>query len=57
MIVIEEYQTLAPKMELLLSELDRLRLETVAVHVDLALRRLEDIISHELSTAGVANVQ
>lgn len=37
----EEYSDLRARFESLLSDLDRLQLPFVAVHVDLALRRLE----------------
>jgi hypothetical protein len=37
----EEYSDLRVRFESLLSDLDRLQLPFVAVHVDLALRRLE----------------
>jgi len=45
------YETLASSMRDLLAELDELKLITVAVHVDLGLRRLEAMIdSKSLNT-------
>ena len=44
-------------MEQLLSELDRLHLGAVAVHVDLALRKLEEIITLEAWAEGNLNGQ
>jgi hypothetical protein len=45
------YETLASSMRELLDELDELKLITVAVHVDLGLRRLEAMIdSKSLNT-------
>ena len=41
----EEYRELRMRMEQMLAELDRLKLGTVAVHVDHAIRRLEMIIA------------
>lgn len=41
----EEYSDLRTRFESLLSDLDRLQLPFVAVHVDLALRRLEGHLS------------
>ena len=41
----DDYSALVPRMEELLAELDRLQLPLVAVHVDLALRRLEEAIA------------
>lgn len=41
----DEYRAVASRMRALLDELDRLHLSTVAVHVDLALSRLENIIA------------
>lgn len=40
----EHLCVLVTQLESLLAELDRLELPTVAVHIDLALRRLEDVI-------------
>lgn len=45
MVLNEDYNKLVPQMENLLAELDRLQLPMVAVHIDLALRRLEEVIS------------
>ncbi len=45
MILIDEYRAVALRMQKLIDELDRLQLATVAVHVDLALNRLENIIT------------
>jgi hypothetical protein len=41
----EEYRELYMRMEHLLAELDRLKLGTVAVQVDHAMRKLERIIA------------
>ena len=43
MMVSDELQDLLSRFESLLSDLDRLNYPTVAVHVDLALRRLEQV--------------
>lgn len=40
----DDLYVLVTQLEGLLAELDRLELPSVAVHIDLALRRLEDII-------------
>ena len=45
MILIDEYCAVAMRMKTLINELDRLQLATVAVHVDMALNRLENIIA------------
>ena len=45
MILIDEYCAVALRMRTIIDELDRLQLATVAVHVDMALNRLEDIIA------------
>ena len=45
MIPIDEYCAVASRMQTLIDDLDRLQLATVAVHVDMALNRLEDIIA------------
>lgn len=42
MIMSDELQDLISRFESLLSDLDRLNFPTVAVHVDFALRRLEE---------------
>lgn len=42
MIGSEELKDLTNRFENLLADLDRLNLPTVAVHIDLALRRLEE---------------
>lgn len=55
--LLDEYRTLLPRMEQLLLELDRLHLGTVAVHVDLALRKLEEIITLEAWADGNLNGQ
>jgi len=41
----QEYCELLMRMERILTELDQLGLGTVAVHIDLAMRRLEAIIA------------
>lgn len=41
---LEHLNELEKKLAAVLAELDQLQLPTVAVHVDLALRRLEDVI-------------
>jgi len=46
MVQVDEYRAMVAQMEQLLSELDRLQLGTVAVHVDLALRTLEAVITY-----------
>lgn len=46
MVQVDEYRAMVARLEQLLSELDRLQLGTVAVHVDLALRTLEDAITY-----------
>ena len=48
----EEYRELRMRMEQMLAELDRLKLGTVAVHVDHAMRRLEMIIAGGSNTLG-----
>lgn len=45
MVLHDDYRALVPRMEDLLAELDRLQLPLIAVHVDLALRRLEEVIA------------
>lgn len=45
MILIDEYCAVVSRMQTLIDELDRLQLATVAVHVDMALNRLENIIA------------
>lgn len=37
------YDVIASQLESILAELDRLQLPVVAVHIDLALRRLEEV--------------
>jgi hypothetical protein len=49
MITDDDYNALVTQMEALLTELDRLQLPLIAVHVDLALRRLEEV------SAGIAS--
>jgi adenylosuccinate lyase len=49
MITDDDHIALVSQMEALLTELDRLQLPLVAVHVDFALRRLEEVI------AGIAS--
>ena len=56
MVVVDEYRAVAQLTEKLLSELDRLHLGIVAVHFDLGLRKLEDLIIRETNIAGEANV-
>jgi hypothetical protein len=46
MVHVDEYRAVVAQMEEVLAELDRLQLGTVAVHVDLALRTLEDVITY-----------
>ncbi|MCO4091534.1 MAG: hypothetical protein HEQ34_06225 [Sphingorhabdus sp.] len=46
------YETLALGMRELLEKLDELKLTTVAVHVDLGLRRLEAMIANESSNTN-----
>ena len=48
----EDYRELHFRMEHILSELDRLKLGTVAVHVDHAMRRLEMIVAGSSKTLG-----
>jgi hypothetical protein len=45
MIVHDDYRALVPRLKEILSELDRLQLSLVAVHVDLAICRLEEVIA------------
>jgi hypothetical protein len=45
MVLHEDYEALVPRMESLLEELDRLELSIVAVHVDFALQRLQEVIT------------
>lgn len=45
MVQYDEHRAVAARMQALLDELDRLKLDTVAVHVDLALNLLENIIA------------
>lgn len=45
MLLHDDYHALVPRMEGLLAELDRLQLPLIAVHVDLALRRLEETLA------------
>jgi hypothetical protein len=47
----ENYHALVSQLESLLAELDRHELPMVAVHVDLALRRLEEVIGDSSSSA------
>lgn len=49
MVLNDDYSKLVPQFENLLAELDRLNLPMIAVHLDLALRRLEDVISGSVS--------
>ncbi len=46
MVVGDEYEAILIKLEELLFDLDRLDLSNIAVHVDLALRRLEELIAN-----------
>ena len=48
----EDYRELRIPMEQILAELDRLKLGTVAVHVDNAIRRLEMIVAGGSKTLG-----
>ncbi len=48
----EDYRELRIRMEQMLAELDRLKLGTVAVHVDHAMRRLEMIVAGGSKTLG-----
>jgi len=45
MVLYDEHRAVAARMQALLDELDRLKLDTVAVHVDLALNLLTNIIA------------
>lgn len=45
MVLSDEYHAVIPKMEALLADLDQLQLASVAVHVDLALCRLKEILA------------
>jgi hypothetical protein len=49
----EHLNELEKQLAGVLAELDQLQLPTVAVHVDLALRRLEDVIAAS-ATGGTA---
>jgi hypothetical protein len=49
----EHLNELEKQLAGVLAELDQLQLPTVAVHVDLALRRLEDVIAAS-TTGGTA---
>jgi hypothetical protein len=44
MVLHEDYGALVPRMEELLAELDRLQLPLIAVHVDLALANLKELV-------------
>jgi hypothetical protein len=44
MVLHEDYKALIPRMEELLAELDRLKLSMIAVHVDLALSHLKELV-------------
>jgi hypothetical protein len=48
----DEYRELRVRMEQMLAELDRLKLGTVAVHVDRAMRRLEAVVAGGSKTLG-----
>lgn len=48
----DDYRDLCTRMEHIISELDRLRLDTVAVHIDHAMRKLESIIAGGSPTLG-----
>ena len=48
----EEYRDLCTRMDHIIAELDRLRLDTVAVHIDHAMRKLELIIAGGSTTSG-----
>jgi hypothetical protein len=45
MVLHEDYGALIPRMEELLAELDRLQLPLIAVHVDLALSNLKELVA------------
>jgi hypothetical protein len=45
MILHEDYRALVPRMEEILTELDRLQLGMIAVHVDLALVHLKELVA------------
>jgi hypothetical protein len=47
MALLKEYRSLISRMEKLLTDLDRLELPSVAVHVDHAARRLEKIAQEQ----------
>lgn len=51
MVLYDEHRKVAARMQALLDELDRLKLDTVAVHVDLALNLLENIIASQTNTS------
>ncbi len=55
MVLIDEYCAVAWRMQTLIDELDRLQLTTVAVHVDLALNRLKNIIAVQKGLAPDLN--
>lgn len=46
MAVRKEYDQLVPRFQILLDDLDRLELPLIAVLVDQAFHRLQDIIAH-----------
>lgn len=45
MVLHEDYGALVPRMEELLTELDRLQLPMIAVHVDMGLARLKELVA------------
>jgi hypothetical protein len=45
MVLHKDYGALIPRMEELLAELDRLQLPMIAVHVDLALSNLKELVA------------
>ena len=47
MVLADDHDTLILKMEELLTDLDRLQLHIVAVHIDVALARLKEIMVSE----------
>jgi hypothetical protein len=47
MVVVEQYEELKRRLEELLADVDRLGLPYVGVHLDMALRRLEEKLVQE----------
>jgi hypothetical protein len=49
----DEHSEITKKLESVLADLDRLRLQSIAAHVDLALRRFEEhLADHQLSDSS-----